>query len=54
VRGYSNLSFLSAYQAGLRSETGELAITEISAFVTPNALVTVHEPGFDTDKLTAH
>ena len=51
---YPNHLFLSAYQALLQPGTGELAVAEISAFVTHNALVTVHGPEFDTDKLTAH
>lgn len=51
---YPNHLFLSAYQVALKPGTGELAVVEISAFVTHNALVTVHGPEFDTDKLTAH
>lgn len=51
---YPNHLFLSAYQATLRQDTGELSIAEISAFVTRNALVTVHGPDFSTERLTAH
>ncbi len=51
---YPNHLFLSAYQAALQPGTGELVVAEISAFVTHNALVTVHGAEFDTDKLAAH
>lgn len=51
---YRNHLFLSAYEAHLVPGSGELAVAEISAFVTSNALVTVHGPDFDTTRLTDH
>ncbi|MBT1004012.1 magnesium transporter CorA family protein [Paenarthrobacter sp. DKR-5] len=51
---YPHHLFLSAYEARLTPGSSDLAVAEISAFITRNALVTVHGPDFDTDGLRAH
>lgn len=51
---YPTHLFLSAYYAGLASESGEMSSTEVKAFITKNALVTVHGPDFPTDTLKEH
>ena len=40
---YDDHLFLSAYTARLDEETGELAVDELGAFITPRALVTVRK-----------
>jgi magnesium transporter len=42
---YGDAQFLSAYVATLDDETGELTISEVAAFITPRALVTVRKSG---------
>ncbi len=52
---YENHDFLSAYAVGLDAETGELRTSEIAAFITPTALVTVRrDDGFPIDDLLEH
>jgi magnesium transporter len=47
---YKTHLFLTAYSVALDTATGELAIHEVAAFVTSNALVTVRKsPQFDID-----
>jgi magnesium transporter len=48
---YDTHLFLAAYAVRLRMETGELETTEVKAFVTPHALITVHEPDFDMKRV---
>jgi magnesium transporter len=49
---YEGHLFLNAYAAHLDSHSGQLAIHEVSAFITERALVTVRgETGFDVDEL---
>lgn len=51
---YSSHEFLNMYGVRLDSESGELAMSEISAFITPNALVTVRKDDrFDMDAVVA-
>ncbi|SDY10694.1 magnesium transporter [Amycolatopsis xylanica] len=50
---YEKHSFLNTYAVRFDSGPGQLDVTEISAFITENALVTVHKSGqFDIDALT--
>ena len=44
---YDTHLFLAAYAVRLDTVTGALSSTEIKAFITPHALVTVHEADFD-------
>jgi magnesium transporter len=44
---YDTHLFLAAYAVKLDTATGALDATEVKAFITPHALVTVHEPDFD-------
>ncbi|GAB2451479.1 magnesium transporter [Conyzicola lurida] len=44
---YDSHLFLAAYAVRLDEKTNELHKTEIKAFITPNAVVTVHPEGFD-------
>ena len=44
---YDTHLFLAAYAVKLDTVTGALSSTEIKAFITPHALVTVHEADFD-------
>jgi magnesium transporter len=47
---YGSHLFLTAYAAKLDTATGELAASELSAFVTPQALITVrNDDGLDID-----
>jgi magnesium transporter len=51
---YDDHLFLSAYAVALDSATGQLAASEIAAFVTPRALITVRkDDGFDPGTLVA-
>ncbi|MEO7124212.1 MAG: magnesium transporter CorA family protein [Lacisediminihabitans sp.] len=50
---YDTHLFLAAYAVTLDTTTGELNTTEVKAFITPHALVTVHEPDFDMDAVMA-
>ena len=52
---YENHDFLSAYAVQLDADTGELRTSEIGAFITENALVTVRrDDGFPIDDLLDH
>jgi magnesium transporter len=44
---YDTHLFLAAYAVKLDATTGALSTSEVKAFITPHALVTVHEPDFD-------
>lgn len=44
---YDSHLFLAAYSVRLDPDTGELTKSEIKAFITPRALVTVHDGSFD-------
>jgi magnesium transporter len=46
---YRGHLFLTAYQAGFDGDAGELAVDQVSAFITSHALITVHGDGFDVD-----
>jgi magnesium transporter len=47
---YESHLFVTAYAVGLDTETGQLRVFEVAAFVTHNALVTVRKSeGFDID-----
>ncbi len=49
---YVNHEFLNVYQVRLDRLTGRLALSELSAFITPRALVTVRkDPSFDIDSV---
>lgn len=51
---YSSHEFLNMYGVRLDKNSGELAMSEISAFITPNALVTVRKDDrFDMDAVVA-
>ena len=51
---YDDHSFLSAYSATFDPETAELSHSEIAAFITPRALVTVRkDEGFDLTPVVA-
>ncbi|WP_394769165.1 magnesium transporter CorA family protein [Lacisediminihabitans sp.] len=50
---YDTHLFLAAYAVSLDNDTGELTTHEIKAFVTPHALVTVHDPDFDMSRVVA-
>jgi magnesium transporter len=50
---YPSHLFLTAYSARLDDATGEVALDEVAAFITPRALVTVRKsPHFDIDAVT--
>jgi magnesium transporter len=52
---YPDHLFLSAYAAHLDGATAELVSSELAAFITPAALITVRkDDGFDVDRLVAH
>jgi magnesium transporter len=51
---YPGHLFLAAYHAGLDTGSNELKVSEIKAFVTERALVTVHGPDMDPGQLVAH
>src|SRR5688500_16092951 len=45
---YQDHAFLTAYAVGLDSATGRLTTSELAAFITPRALITVRkDPRFD-------
>jgi len=44
---YDSHLFLAAYSVSLDVATGELSTTEVKAFITPHAIVTVHDGSFD-------
>jgi magnesium transporter len=48
---YDTHLFLAAYAVHLDEHTGQLHSTEVKAFITPRALVTVHPPEFDIGKV---
>lgn len=50
---YDTHLFLVAYAVSLDHSTGELAMAEVQAFITPHALVTVHGPDFDMERVVA-
>jgi magnesium transporter len=55
VDRYATHLFVTAYAVGLDVATGRLAVSEIDAFVTQNALVTVRKSlGFDIDAVIKH
>jgi magnesium transporter len=52
---YNTHLFLTAYSARLDEATGELATSEISAFILPNALITIRkDDGLDIGKVVDH
>lgn len=52
---YANHAFLNVYAVNLDRVTGRLAQAELSAFITPKALVTVRkDPAFDVDGVVEH
>ena len=52
---YANHAFLNVYAVKLDRVTGRLAQAELSAFITPKALVTVRkDPAFDIDGVVEH
>jgi magnesium transporter len=51
---YDTHFFLAAYAVEFNAESGELTRTEIKAFITPHALVTVHSPDYDMSTVVAH
>src|SRR6266540_2841405 len=51
---YQDHAFLTAYAVGLDAASGRLTTSELAAFVTPRALITVRkEAGFDIDAVVA-
>lgn len=48
---YDTHLFIAAYAVTLNPDTGELTTSEVKAFVTGRALVTVHGPEFDMDRV---
>ncbi len=46
---YRSHSFLTVYAATLDEASGELSSSEISAFLTPRALITIRKSAFDID-----
>ncbi|MDQ1607838.1 MAG: magnesium transporter [Microbacteriaceae bacterium] len=51
---YSSHLFLAAYAVSLDMNTGSLETTEIKAFITKRALVTVHKADFDMSRIVDH
>jgi magnesium transporter len=52
---YASHLFVTAYSVALDTTTGQLAVREVAAFVTSNALVTVRKsPDFDIDAVVKH
>ena len=51
---YDTHLFLVAYAVTLDDQTGELHTSEVKAFITPHALITVHEADFDMNKVVAY
>jgi len=50
---YDTHLFLAAYAVTLDRDTGQMARTEVKAFITPHALVTVHDENFDMTRVIA-
>jgi magnesium transporter len=50
---YDTHLFLAAYAVNLDRKTGQVARTEVKAFITPHALVTVHDENFDMKRVIA-
>jgi magnesium transporter len=51
---YQDHAFLTAYAVGLDPATGRLTTSELAAFITPRALITVRkDPRFDIDGVVA-
>ncbi len=50
---YDTHLFLATYAVQLDEKTAELHTTEVKAFITHNAIVTVHEPSFDMSHVVA-
>jgi magnesium transporter len=50
---YDTHLFLAAYAVNLTRETGELSRTEVKAFITPHALITVHDGSFDMKRVVS-
>jgi magnesium transporter len=50
---YDTHLFLAAYAVTLDRETGALSRTEVKAFITPHALVTVHDESFDMARVVS-
>lgn len=48
---YDTHFFLAAYAVNFNEQTGELTKSEIKAFITPHALITVHGPEFDMSRV---
>ena len=48
---YDTHLFLACYFVSLNEKSGKLTRTEVKAFITPRALVTVHSPDFDMTKV---
>lgn len=48
---YDTHLFIAAYDVMLDAVTGELTTCEVKAFVTKRALITVHSPEFDMDRV---
>ena len=46
---YDTHLFIAVYAVTLESKTGELITSEVKAFVTRHALITIHGPDFDMD-----
>ena len=53
VHRYLEHLFVSAVHVRLVDTSGELLLTEVSAFVTPRALVTVHDLGFPIEDVVS-
>lgn len=51
VDHYDTHLFLVAYDVKLNTATGELETLEVKAFITPQALITVHGPDFDMTRV---
>ena len=50
---YDSHLFLAAYATSLDPDTGELFTTEVKAFITRHAIVTVHDADFDMSGVVA-
>lgn len=48
---YSSHLFLATYTVRLDEATGRISTSQVSAFISPQALVTIHSEHFDTDAL---
>lgn len=51
---YDTHLFLVVYAVHFDADINQVLTTEVKAFITPNALITVHSPEFDMSKVTAH